>query len=50
MEAGGTFVCVPRCTSLPAETLAEILSTSGLSMGDFIKQLDRRRPACDRMN
>src|SRR5580700_9989026 len=38
MEAGGTFVCVPRCTSLPAETLAEILSTSGLSRGDFVKQ------------
>jgi hypothetical protein len=50
MEAGGTFVCVPRCASLPAETLVEILSTSGLSTGDFVKQLDRWRPAYDRMN
>lgn len=50
MEAGAKFVCVPRCASLPADTLAEILSTSGLSTGDFVQQLDRWRPAYDQMN
>ncbi len=50
MEAGATFVCVPRCDRLPADTLAEILSASGLSTGDFVRQLDRWRPASARTN
>ena len=44
MEVGTTFVCVPRCESLPAETLAEILIDSGLSTREFIAQLDLWRP------
>lgn len=45
MEVGATFVCVPRCDRLPAETLTDILSTSGLSTGEFVKQLDSWRSA-----
>lgn len=50
MEVGASFVYVPRCDSLPADTLVEILAASGLSTGDFIKQLDRWRPVSARTN
>jgi hypothetical protein len=42
MERGSCFVCVPRCESLPMETLVDILMTSGLSTGDFLRNVGRR--------
>jgi hypothetical protein len=50
MEIGASFVCVPRCENLPPETLADILSTSGLSAGDFVKELARGLGPCAGMN
>ena len=41
MEIGALFVCVPRCARLPAETLSEILASTGLSTREFVQQLDR---------
>ena len=58
MEHGATFVCVPRCDSLPTETLVDILATIGLSTRDFVKTLDRwpnaamtrRQPPCGELS
>jgi hypothetical protein len=50
MEVGTAFVCVPRCARLPAETLAEILCTSGLSTREFVRELDTWQPPSVRMN
>jgi len=43
MEQGASFVCVPLCSSLPQETLDDILATSGLSRRAFLAHLGRSR-------
>jgi hypothetical protein len=39
MECGATFVAVPACDALPAETLSDILLKSGLSTRAFLGEL-----------
>jgi hypothetical protein len=39
MECGATFVAVPACNALPAETLSDILLKSGLSPHAFLGEL-----------
>jgi hypothetical protein len=39
MECGATFVAVPACDAVPAETLIDILLKSGLSPRAFLGKL-----------
>jgi hypothetical protein len=41
MECGASYVAVPMCDAVPAETLVDILSTAGLSRQGFLEELRR---------
>jgi hypothetical protein len=39
MECGATFIAIPACGTVPRETLADILSRTGLSPQAFLRHL-----------